>query len=68
MPDSSQPEDDASPCVGICRIDGTQVDGEAICVGCYRSLREIAEWTLVSDRQRIEFNRNAQQRRRSWGG
>ena len=29
----------ASPCVGICRL-----DADSVCVGCARSIGEIAEW------------------------
>ena len=39
----------ASPCTGICRLDPhTQV-----CVGCLRSLEEIAAWSRMDDSQRL---------------
>ncbi len=34
----------ASPCVNICRMDADN----AICVGCYRTLDEIAQWSRAS--------------------
>ncbi|EIT68114.1 hypothetical protein WQQ_45490 [Hydrocarboniphaga effusa AP103] len=37
-----------SPCVGICQLNADQ-----LCVGCGRSLSEIAEWArATADRQR----------------
>lgn len=40
-----------SPCVNICVIHPQ----EGICVGCYRTLAEIAQWSTLSaeDRSRI---------------
>lgn len=40
MPVRSPP----SPCTGVCRID--QATG--LCLGCLRSLREIADWPMLS--------------------
>jgi len=38
-----------SPCVGICRVDAdTQ-----ICMGCFRTLDEIAVWSQCSHKQKI---------------
>ncbi len=38
----------ASPCVGVCQLDAAQR-----CLGCGRTLDEIAEWPLASsERQR----------------
>jgi len=39
-----------SPCVGVCRLDAdTQ-----ICMGCYRTLDEIAVWSECSHKQKID--------------
>jgi uncharacterized protein len=38
----------ASPCRNICRID----DASGWCVGCGRSLAEIAAWTRLSEADR----------------
>lgn len=35
----------ASPCIGVCRID----PGTGWCVGCLRSLDEIAAWGTLDD-------------------
>ncbi|AJP47480.1 hypothetical protein PG1C_01415 [Rugosibacter aromaticivorans] len=32
-----------SPCVNVCRMQGT------LCLGCYRTLNEIAGWSQMSD-------------------
>ncbi len=33
----------ASPCIDVCRMDGQ------LCIGCYRSLDEIARWSNADD-------------------
>jgi predicted Fe-S protein YdhL (DUF1289 family) len=35
----------ASPCVSVCRIDGAS----GLCVGCLRTLDEIAAWSVMDD-------------------
>ena len=35
----------ASPCVNICRMDADN----ALCVGCFRTLDEIAQWSRASE-------------------
>ena len=38
----------ASPCIGVCQLDGrTQ-----ICIGCGRTINEIAHWMRFSDSER----------------
>ena len=48
----SAPVDEAevrSPCTSVCTID----DATGLCIGCYRSLDEIAGWiSLSTDRKR----------------
>jgi uncharacterized protein len=41
-----------SPCVNICRL-----DGQGLCVGCRRTLEEIAEWPRASEARRREILR-----------
>ena len=38
----------ASPCINVCRID----EATALCVGCLRTLDEIATWGVLSDDER----------------
>jgi predicted Fe-S protein YdhL (DUF1289 family) len=39
-----------SPCIGICQLDAQQ-----LCVGCRRTLDEIAEWPLATEARRREI-------------
>lgn len=47
-----------SPCVRNCCL-----DDDDICLGCFRSLEEIKQWTLVDHQQRQVILQNAGQRR-----
>ena len=38
----------ASPCIGVCRID----EGSRLCLGCARSLGEIAAWRDASEAEK----------------
>jgi predicted Fe-S protein YdhL (DUF1289 family) len=40
----------ASPCVDICRL-----DAQGLCIGCRRTLGEIAEWSQASDARRLDI-------------
>ena len=56
---SDGPQDPAaSPCIGICRL-----DEQAICVGCGRSIDEIAEWGRAGEARRRAINDEAARRR-----
>jgi len=37
----------ASPCIGICIV-----DGDSVCIGCRRTLAEIASWSQASEAQK----------------
>lgn len=39
-----------SPCVNVCRLDENDM-----CVGCFRTSREIAEWLSYTPGQRAEI-------------
>ena len=47
-----------SPCVRNCCLDSND-----ICMGCFRSLAEITQWTLVDNSTRQEFLKNASDRK-----
>jgi predicted Fe-S protein YdhL (DUF1289 family) len=47
---SSKPVAVASPCVDICRL-----DAQGLCIGCRRTIGEIAEWSQASDARRLEI-------------
>jgi predicted Fe-S protein YdhL (DUF1289 family) len=37
----------ASPCTGVCRL-----DGDEICIGCFRSKDEIVFWIQMSEQEK----------------
>jgi predicted Fe-S protein YdhL (DUF1289 family) len=41
----------ATPCVNICVIDGES----GLCLGCQRTLSEVASWGRLTDQQRAEI-------------
>ncbi len=47
-----------SPCVRNCCL-----DHEDICLGCFRSLTEITQWTLVTQEVRQEILNNVKERK-----
>jgi uncharacterized protein len=50
-----------SPCIDVCRIDAA----EDVCVGCYRTLDEIARWQQMSDAERDRVLEELPARRRT---
>ena len=53
-----------SPCVSVCALD---VDD--VCVGCYRTGQEIAQWTsLDNDGKREVLRRSVERARKASGG
>lgn len=49
----------ASPCINVCRMD----DVSGLCVGCWRTIDEIAGWASRSEAQRIEVLAKVEKRR-----
>jgi uncharacterized protein len=49
----------ATPCVKICLIDGES----GLCVGCQRTLVEVASWGRFSDAERAEIMASLPERR-----
>ncbi len=47
-PASGPPAAVASPCVKVCVVDGES----GLCLGCLRTLSEVAAWPRLSDAQR----------------
>ncbi len=50
----------ASPCVGICRVEGKR------CVGCHRTLAEIGGWSLMSAAEQSDVVRRCGERSESF--
>ncbi|MEJ8474095.1 DUF1289 domain-containing protein [Roseibium algae] len=48
-----------SPCIKICQID----QRSHLCLGCYRTLDEIATWSRLSDRERDAIMADMEPRR-----
>ncbi len=48
----------ASPCVRNCCL-----DEKDICLGCFRSLTEIMQWTQVDEETRLEFIKKSKARK-----
>jgi predicted Fe-S protein YdhL (DUF1289 family) len=57
MKDSAAPV--PSPCISVCRID----DATGLCVGCLRTLDEIAAWSMLDDDARRDVWRAIAERR-----
>ncbi|MGV6806979.1 MAG: DUF1289 domain-containing protein [bacterium] len=49
----------SSPCISICALDENDV-----CVGCYRTAKEIREWLLMEDDERMEVLEKSAERAR----
>lgn len=47
-----------SPCISVCALDEAD-----ICIGCYRSAEEIADWFIADAKVRREILRRASRRR-----
>ena len=45
-----------SPCIKICTIENN------MCIGCFRTLSEIAGWSTYSDQQKHEVNEKIKER------
>ena len=55
---SANPAPIASPCVSVCRIS----DQTGLCVGCLRTLEEIALWSQYANEEKAEVLRLVNQR------
>ncbi|WP_312146321.1 DUF1289 domain-containing protein [Brevundimonas sp.] len=50
----------ATPCVMVCTVDGAS----GLCLGCFRTLPEIATWSRMSDEERATIMAELGERRR----
>ena len=51
--------DVASPCIGLCRLD----DDDVLCLGCFRTLDEIARWSAAGEAEQRAIVAVAAERR-----
>ena len=49
----------ASPCINVCRMD----DATGFCLGCFRTIEEIAVWSAAADAQRVRILLAVERRR-----
>ena len=49
----------ATPCVQVCVVDGES----GLCLGCFRTLQEIAAWAALSDEERAAVTADLPSRR-----
>jgi uncharacterized protein len=60
---SGPPADIPSPCIKVCVMD----PGRGTCIGCYRTLDEIARWTEFTPAQRLRVWARIAERKQCWG-
>lgn len=48
---AAPPRPIATPCVKVCIVDGES----GLCLGCYRTLPEIAKWSGLAEAERTEI-------------
>jgi predicted Fe-S protein YdhL (DUF1289 family) len=48
-----------SPCIRVCMVDGRS----GLCLGCFRTLAEIARWSGYTDAERADIMRGLSDRR-----
>ena len=63
VPSVDAPRTIASPCVGVCQIDRDT----KFCLGCWRTIEEIAHLSRYPDPQRLEVLERLRERQRDAG-
>jgi predicted Fe-S protein YdhL (DUF1289 family) len=58
-PPTKPPRPIATPCVKVCIVDGES----GLCLGCFRTLNEIAAWTSFPEAERERLMRELPSRR-----
>ncbi len=48
-----------SPCINVCRMDAQT----GLCLGCFRTIEEIADWSRASDAHRLRVLLAVERRR-----
>ncbi len=48
LPAGAPPRAIATPCIQVCAVDGES----GLCLGCFRTLPEIAQWSRLTDAER----------------
>ncbi|MBU6444242.1 MAG: DUF1289 domain-containing protein [Alphaproteobacteria bacterium] len=50
----------ASPCIGVCKMD----PAAGLCIGCGRTLDEIARWSTMGEEERLRLMQSLKARSR----
>lgn len=58
-PPGGPPKAIATPCIKVCVVDGES----GLCLGCYRQLSEVAQWTRLTDDERAAIMADLPDRR-----
>lgn len=61
-PASGAPRRVGSPCVSVCLL-----DGDDVCVGCFRTADEITDWVMLDDDARRQVIDRSRERMRRAG-
>ncbi len=61
---SGPPRSIATPCVKVCVVDGAS----GLCLGCFRTLTEIAGWSRLSDAERARIMAELPERKQRQSG
>lgn len=61
---SGPPRSIATPCVKVCVVDGAS----GLCLGCFRTLPEIAGWSRLSDAERARIMAELPERKQRQSG
>ncbi len=48
-PSPAPPRSIATPCIKVCVVDGES----GLCLGCYRTLGEVARWARLEEAERV---------------
>ncbi|WP_433866106.1 DUF1289 domain-containing protein [Ralstonia wenshanensis] len=52
----------SSPCISVCKMD----DARGLCIGCMRTIDEIAAWSTMSDAARLAVWKTLPERACAW--
>ena len=51
-----------SPCINLCQMDATN----GLCLGCFRTIGEITDWSRLDDMAKIDIRAAVAQRRQEY--
>ena len=51
-----------SPCISVCAL-----NDDGVCIGCWRTVEEIADWSALDNEQKVRVIQRAHQRAKESG-